>query len=126
MKQGCSNYIITYNSKPFNLLKQLGIKTSLKGTRFMLDAISITIHYENEYFDLENIYKKLSSKYDLSTSYIKWAIKYALDTRNINLSKKNFEKIFGYEYNEYSFTNKELIQEIVRVIQYEIYENIES
>lgn len=92
----------------------------------MLDAISITIHYENEYFNFEDIYKELSDKYNLSPSYIKWAIKYTLDSRNTNTSMKNFEKIFGYEYSDYSFTNKEIIQEIARVLEFEIYKTIES
>lgn len=92
----------------------------------MLDVISIALSYGDESFFLEGIYRELSNKYHLTSKYIKGAIQYSLDNRNVNLSEKNFEKIFGYEYNDYSFTNKELIQEIVRVIQFEIYENIES
>ncbi len=87
----------------------------------MLDAISMVSKNGNDYYNFEDIYEDIASLYDQSPSYVKWAIKYIIDNRNISLSEKNFEKIFGYEYNEYSFTNKELIQEIARVIQYELY-----
>ena len=125
VKKGCLSYINSYNSISFKILKQLRIKTSLKGTKFVIDAISIIANYDDEPTSFEEIYREISTKYNLSPVYIRSAIKYVLDNRNNKLAEKNFEKIFGYEYNEYSFTNKELIQEIVRVVLYETY-SIES
>ncbi len=125
VKKGCLSYINSYNSISFKILKQLGFKTSLKGTKFIIDAISIVANYDDEPTSFEEIYREISTKYNLSPVYIRSAIKYVLDNRNNKLTERNFEKIFGYEYNEYSFTNKELIQEIVRVVLYETY-SIES
>ena len=39
--------------------------------------------------------------------------------RDVKKSESNFENIFGYEYDIYVFTNKELIEEIVRIIKYD-------
>ena len=49
---------------------------------------------------------------------IRNVIKYAIDTRNEKKSIANFEKIFGYKYDKYYFTNKTIIEEIARVIKY--------
>jgi len=44
------------------------------------------------------------------------AIKYAMNNRNEQKSIANFEKIFGYKYDRYYFTNKIIIEEIARVV----------
>lgn len=48
---------------------------------------------------------------------IKNYITYTIDSRNKIKSKKNFEKIFGFEYKEEYFTNKIIIEEIIRILQ---------
>ena len=47
---------------------------------------------------------------------IRNVIKYAIDNRNEQKAIANFEKIFGYKYDKYYFTNKIIIEEIARVI----------
>ena len=47
---------------------------------------------------------------------IRSSIRYAIDSRGIKKCEKNFEKIFGYEYNESIFTNKNFIEELLRII----------
>ena len=42
---------------------------------------------------------------------IRNAIKYAIDNRDEQKSIVNFEKIFGYKYDRYYFTNKIIIEE---------------
>ena len=42
-------------------------------------------------------------------------IGYALNSRNERLSKKNFEKIFGYEYDSFIFTPKNFIDELINI-----------
>lgn len=48
---------------------------------------------------------------------IRRSIQYAIDSRDIKKCEKNFEIIFGYEYNESIFTNKNFIEELIRFIQ---------
>ena len=45
------------------------------------------------------------------------AIKYAIDNRNEQKSIANFERIFGYKYDRYYFTNEIIIEEIARVVK---------
>ena len=49
--------------------------------------------------------------------YIRNNINYALSNRNKNLSIKNFEKVFGYEYYEKDFEPKLFIEEISNIIK---------
>ena len=35
-------------------------------------------------------------------------------------AEKNFEKVFGFEYDQYYFTNKAIIEEIARVVKVRI------
>ena len=44
------------------------------------------------------------------------AIKYAIDNRDEEKAIANFERIFGYKYDNYYFTNKAIIEEIARVV----------
>ena len=50
-----------------------------------------------------------------NSAQIRNAIKYAIDNRNEQKSIANFEKIFGYKYDRYYFTNKIIIEEITRI-----------
>lgn len=100
-----------------NILRDLGLSTSLKGTTLLNKAIQFVIVNNNEFIILEEVYESISSYYkDMNSAQIKMAIKYALDNRNENKSKKNFERIFGFEYDEFYFTNKTIIEEIARII----------
>ena len=106
--------------KIYNTIRSLGLNTSLKGTKFLNKVIQIIISSDNEFYCLENIYSQLTIYFpEYSSTQIRNYIKYALDNRNISLCQKNFEKIFGFEYDEYLFVNKTIIEEILNDIQLE-------
>ena len=69
--------------------------------------------------NFEEIYREIGNKYDVSHSTVRNAIQHSLDHRNYKLAEKNFELIFGYEYNEYTFINKEFFEEVLRVMSIE-------
>lgn len=104
------------NIDTFNLLKRLGIKTSTKGIKYLLNCIRIGYYSDSEYLNMEKIYLEMSEKYNVSPTTIKISIKQSLENRNVHLAQNNFKSIFGYEYNEYTFTNKEFIEEIIRLL----------
>ena len=108
-----------------NILRDLGLVTSLKGTKLLNKAIQIVIQSNDEFIIFEDVYKQISLEYSyFNSSQIRNSIKYAIDTRDENKSKLNFEKIFGYKYDEYYFTNKNIIEEIARVVKYKNYKII--
>ena len=107
------------NIEVFNLLKRLGIRTSSVGIKYILSVIRIG-RFSNDYkLQMEDIYIQVAKIYNVSPLSIKSGIKYSLDHRNISISQKNFESIFGYEYDEYLFINKEFIEEVLRIISIE-------
>lgn len=100
-----------------NILRSLGLNPSIKGTVLINKAIRIMledIDYEN-YFIVNNIYTKVAEYYDIDFIQVKTYIQYALDHRNIAKSKENFEKIFGFEYDAYYFTNKRFLEEFMNM-----------
>lgn len=100
-----------------NKLRSLGLNPTLKGTKFINKAIQLLIISNDEFYVLENIYNEIAKNYtSFNSAQIRNAIKYSLDHRNENLSIKNFEKVFGFEYDEYIFTNKSFIEEFTRII----------
>lgn len=106
-----SNNIIIYNA-----IRKLGFRPNNCGTIFILRAVQLA-KQETDIIILNNIYIELSkSSTKFSPNQIKIAIKYAIDHRNEQKSKNNFEEIFGYDYNEEIFTNKDLIEELARVL----------
>ena len=100
-----------------NILRSLGFSTCLNGTKFINKAIQIYIIINPELFLMKDIYSELESYYNVSYEQIQSSIKYSFRKRNIPRSKANFSKIFGYEYDDYIFTTKALIEEIARVIK---------
>lgn len=103
----------------YNILRALGFIPTLKGTKLLNKAIQIVIKSNNEFIIIEDVYNQIASSYPLFNNVqIRNAIKYAIDNRNEQKSKSNFEKIFGYKYDEYYFTNKIIIEEIARVVKY--------
>ncbi len=104
----------------YNILQKLGLIPTLKGTKLLIKAILIIINSQEEFFIFEDIYKQIALKYKTFNSVqIRNSIKYAIDNRNEQKSKANFEQVFGYEYDQYYFTNKTIIEEIARVIKVE-------
>ena len=103
----------------YNVLRALGLNTTLKGTKLLNKAIQIVINSNDEFIVIEDVYNQLTLNFkSLNGIQIRNAIKYAIDNRDEQKSKNNFEQIFGYQYDEYYFTNKILIEEIARVVKY--------
>ena len=103
----------------YNILRELGFIPTLKGTKLLNKAIQIVINNGNEFIVIEDIYNQIALNYEgFNSMQIRNAIKYAIDTRNEQKSISNFEKIFGYKYDKYYFTNKIIIEEVARVIWY--------
>lgn len=98
-----------------NILRLLGLNPSIKGTVLLNKAIRIILEKKTneDYFIGNEIYIELTKYYkELSFIQIKTYIQYALDHRDINKSKKNFEMIFDFEYDNYYFTSKRFLEEI--------------
>ena len=105
----------------YNILRDLGFIPSLKGTKLLNKAIQIVINSNNEFILIEDVYKKLSLNYvEFNNDQIRNAIKYAIDTRNEQKTIINFERIFGYKYDKYFFTNKTIIEEVARVVKHKL------
>ena len=102
----------------YNILRDLGLTPTLKGTKLLNKAIQIVIKSNDEFIIFEDIYKEIALNYmGFNSVQIRNVIKYAIDTRNEQKSIANFEKIFGYKYDRYYFTNKIIIEEIARIIK---------
>ena len=103
----------------YNVLRALVLNTTLKGTKLLNKAIQIVINSNDEFIVIEDVYNQLTLNFkSLNGIQIRNAIKYAIDNRDEQKSKNNFEQIFGYQYDDYYFTNKILIEEIARVVKY--------
>ena len=103
----------------YNILRELGFIPTLKGTKLLNKAIQIVINNGNEFIVIEDIYNQIALNYEgFNSMQIRNAIKYAIDNRNEQKSIINFERIFGYKYDPYYFTNKIIIEEIARIVRY--------
>lgn len=103
----------------YNILRDLGLNTTLKGTKLLNKAVQIVINSNDEFIVIEDVYNQLTLNFkSLNGVQIRNAIKYAIDNRDEQKSKNNFKQIFGYQYDDYYFTNKTLIEEIARVVRY--------
>lgn len=101
----------------FNILRDIGLNTSHRGTKYINKAIQLLLTSNNDIFVLENIYICIANIYNnTSPKQVKNDISYALKSRNEIKSKHNFEKIFHFEYDPYYFTNKIIIEEISQII----------
>lgn len=87
------------------------------GTKLINKSIQYIIKNDIEFITLEKIYSYLHYKYGFNIHSIRNNINYALTNRNKNLSIKNFEKVFGYEYYEKNFEPKIFIEEVSNIIK---------
>ena len=100
-----------------NILRSLGLNTSYRGTKLINKIIQYVIKYNIEFITLNKIYSKLFKEYGYSINAIRNNVNYALTNRNVTLSKKNFTKIFGYEYYDKNFEPKVFIEEVSNLIK---------
>ena len=115
----------TLNSKYilliYNILRDLGLKSSTTGTKIINKAVQIILIYDfDEFMNIQEVYKLVAQEFSSFTpnkvqSYINYAIKNRIEEK----SKENFEKIFKYSYDEYFFSNKNIIFEIANIIKLE-------
>lgn len=100
-----------------NILRALGLNTSYTGTKLINKSIQYIIKNDIEFITLEKIYSYLHSQYGFNIHSIRNNINYALSNRNKNLSIKNFENVFGYEYYEKNFDPKLFIEEVSNIMK---------
>jgi len=104
----------------FNILRDIGLNTSHRGTKYINKAVQILIATDNDIIKAKDIYNSISNYYDnITPKQIKNDISYALNSRTEEKAEKNFEKVFGFEYDQYYFTNKTIIEEVARVVKVE-------
>ena len=104
--------------KIFNILRAIGLNTSHRGTKYINKAVQILIVADNDIIVIEDIYKRIANLYgNITPKQVKNDISYALNNRQEEKTIKNFERIFNFEYDQYYFTNKNIIEEIVRIIR---------
>lgn len=104
----------------FNILRDIGLNTSHRGTKYINKAVQILIVTDNDIVKIKDIYSNIADYYNnITPKQVKNDISYALNSRVEEKTEKNFEKIFGFEYDQYYFTNKTIIEEIARIMKVE-------
>ena len=104
----------------FNILRDIGLNTSHRRTKYINKAVQILVTTDNDIIKAKDIYNSISNYYsNITPKQVKNDISYALNSRIEEKAKKNFEKVFGFEYDQYYFTNKTIIEEIARVVKVE-------
>ena len=104
----------------FNIIRDIGLNTSQQGTKYINKAVQILITTDNDIIKAKDIYNSISNYYsNITPKQVKNDISYALNSKTEEKAKKNFEKVFGFEYDQYYFTNKTIIEEIARVVKVE-------
>lgn len=101
----------------YNILRDIGLNTTHKGTKYINKAVQLLYSMNNDIVILEDIYNSIANYYGTTPKQVKNAISYSLNSRINEKTMKNFERIFGFEYDVYYFTNKTIIEEIVRIIK---------
>ena len=75
----------------YNILRDLGLIPTLKGTKLLNKAIQIVIKSNDEFIIFEDIYKEIALNYiGFNSVQIRNVIKYAIDTRNEQKSIEAF------------------------------------
>ena len=103
--------------KIFNILRDIGLNTSHRGTKYINKAIQILTVADNDIIVIEDVYRNIANLYgNITPKQVKNDISYALNSWQEGKTIKNFERIFNFEYDKYYFTNKNIIEEIARII----------
>lgn len=101
--------------KIYRILKQLGFKTNLCGTKLLIKVI-IKAYTLDDYYTLNKIYTIISQETHLSVNDISILIFNSINSRKKDTSKKNFENVFGFEYDESNFKCKEFVENLVNIL----------
>ena len=79
----------------FNILRDIGLNTSHRGTKYINKAVQILVTTDNDIIKAKDIYNSISNYYsDITPKQVKNDISYALNSRTEEKAKKNFEKNF--------------------------------
>lgn len=101
-----------------NTIRSLGLSFGLTGTRLINKVIQILVIKDLEIVILEDVYKELSNYYpNIKPSQMRKHILYALQHRDYYKAKENFEKIFGFEYDDFYFEPKIFMEEVANNIR---------
>lgn len=102
----------------FNILRSIGLNTSHRGTKYINKTIQIIIVSDSDIIVIEEVYKNIANFYgNITPKQVKNDISYALNSRVKEKAINNFEKVFGFKYDNYYFTNKNIIEEISRIMK---------
>lgn len=102
----------------YNVLRDLGLKASTRGTTLINKAIQFVVINEDDFIVIDDIYQLVADFYqNISVMQVQAYINYAIKHRNETKCENNFSKIFGFTYDEYFFSNKNLIEEIANIIR---------
>lgn len=104
----------------YNKLRLLGIRTSHHGATLIYLAVLIIVSSNKDLIILEDVYSDISKQLGIGISQIRRSIQYTIDSRKIKKTERNFEIVFGYENDPDLFTNKRFIEELSRVIKYNL------
>ena len=105
-----------YNVIIYNVIRKLGLRPNHLGTVLISKAVPL-IKEKADIIVIEDIYNELANTNDsFSPAQVRVAFRYAIMNRNEEKTIMNFESIFGYEYDEELFTNKDFLEELARVI----------
>lgn len=111
----------------FNILRDIGLNTSHRGTKYLNKAVQILVIANNDIAVIKDVYNSIANFYgNITPKQVKNDISYAINSRTVEKTVNNFEKIFGFEYDQYYFTNKIIIEEIARVIKIRYYLTIKK
>lgn len=106
----------TYDVIIYNTIRKLGLRPNHLGTFLISKAVPL-IKEKTDIIVIEDIYDELANiNNSFSPSQIRVAIRYAITNRNDEKTIMNFKSIFGYEYDEELFTNKDFLEELARII----------
>ena len=101
-------------------LRSLGLNFGLTGTRLINKVIQILTIKDLDIVVLEDVYQELSTYFPkLKPIQMRQCISYALNNRDYIKAEKNFEKIFGFEHDEYYFEPKIFMEEVANIIRLE-------
>ncbi len=88
----------------FNILRAIGLNTSHRGTKYINKAVQIIAVSDNDILVIKDVYKSIAKLYgNITPKQVKNDISYALNSRTEEKTINNFEKIFGFEYDQYYF-----------------------
>ena len=101
-----------------NCLRNIGLNSGHIGTRLINKAVQILTVKDLEMIVLNDIYEEIAKCFpNLKPKFVRMYIHYALQHRNEEKAENNFNKIFGFDYDEYYFEPKQFIEEMANIIR---------